>query len=73
MKLFNKDTMIKELLKDERAVEIIERYIPNFKKHPALPIAKLYTFEGALKYKRLVGMSDETAEKLKEEIYSIEE
>lgn len=73
MSLYNEDTKIKDLLDDERAVNIIEKYIPGFTKHPLLPIAKTMTIRKAMKYQKNLNMSDETASQMRDELFSLVE
>lgn len=70
---FNEKTKIKELLEDEKAIAVIEKWLPGVKESPAVAMAKNFTIKAAMNYKALVGLSDEQAEAFKKEILEIEE
>ena len=42
------DTKVGEILKDTRAVEVLERYAPGVAKHPMIGLAKAMTLKSLL-------------------------
>jgi hypothetical protein len=71
---FNENSRIKELIQDDRAAEIIDRYLPGILKHPGLKMALLVnpTIRQALPYRKHIEMSDETLNALTAEIYALD-
>lgn len=75
MGIFTEKSKLKEIIANDKAQEIIEKYMPGALNNPGLKLAKLMnpSIEHALKYRNQIGMSEETAQAFKDEILAIEE
>lgn len=69
---YNQDTKIGELLRDDRAVAVIEKYLPGFRSNPILPMAKLYSVKAAANYAAMMGVSKEDSDRLIQDIMNLE-
>jgi len=71
---FNENSKLKEILKDERAKDIIEKYLPGMMKGPGMKIALLMnpSIKQAKPYRKQINMSDETMNNFLGEIYALD-
>lgn len=70
---FTLSSKIKEILKDERAVQIIEEYIPGASKHPQLYLVKNWSAEKALGMAHLIGVTNEQKEDMQKRIEALQD
>ncbi|MEG0979511.1 MAG: hypothetical protein RR911_04735 [Oscillospiraceae bacterium] len=64
---YTHDTTVDELLKDPKAVEVIERFSPGITKNPAIKMVKKFKLE-KLTHITQVGLSIEKLDELLKEI-----
>lgn len=74
MGLFNEKSKLKEIIANDKAREIIEKYIPGALNDPGIKIALRInpTIKFGMSYRKQIGMDEATAKAFLEEIYGIE-
>jgi hypothetical protein len=71
---FNENSKLKDILKDEKAKAIIEKYLPGMLNNPGLRMALIInpTVKQAIPYHKQIGMTEETMNNFMNELYSLE-
>lgn len=69
---FNMDSKIKEIIQDERACEIIEKYIPGILKNSQLPLVLGMKAKSIVGKGHYIGVFEDTEKALIEEILALE-
>lgn len=74
MGIFNQNSKLKEIMANDKAKEIIEKYLPGALNDPGIKIALRLnpSIKMAIPYRKQIGMSEETLNAFLQEIYSIE-
>ncbi len=67
---FNENSKIKDILMNEQACAVVEKYLPGFSKHPLIHKFKNYTIKEIASFPQ-VRMKKELFEKILEELYRI--
>lgn len=68
---FNENSKMKDVLKDERAVAILEEFVPGASTHPQLPVIKNFSLKKIAKIPQ-AGVSPEAFEKLVEALKALD-
>lgn len=69
---FNPDSKIRDVLADEKAKELIEKYFPGAIKHPLIPMAKGMKIKVINNFYKQAGLTKADVDKFQEDLYNIE-
>ncbi|MDR3292705.1 MAG: hypothetical protein LBT20_01210 [Clostridiales bacterium] len=73
---FNYDTRVREVLRDQRAVDLVEEYAQGITNHPLVGVVKMFTLRQAFSYreaiKNYLNLTDGEIDVFIERLFSIE-
>lgn len=69
---FNENSEIKELLEDERAVAIINEYLPGVLNNPMVNMVGGYKLKTAKAYAGMIGMDSKKADEMMDKLFRLE-
>ncbi|MGI6701927.1 MAG: hypothetical protein ACOX3U_05670 [Christensenellales bacterium] len=71
---FNENSKLKEILADNRALVIIEKYLPGILDNSGVKMAKFLnpSVKQAMRYREHVNMSEETMQKFLGELFALD-